>query len=252
MLYNTEGIVVRNIAYGETHAVVTLLTPLGTTACMARGAKKPQSRLAAGVQLCAQGVYSIYQGSGMGNLQQVEVVNTHRKVRERLELAAYAAYFCELVLAIAEDRPRGDKTLYELFSATLSQLSDKPEQAPILARIWETKVLTVLGASPPWSVCVRCGEELTDSYVYSPRDGGFICQSCERQQAPIGAWPVPATAARLLTAFARVPLARLGRVDVSAPTLRALKAVLAAQLRDYAGLSLKSRQVLDSLQIDED
>lgn len=43
-----EGIVIRTRPYGETNKIVTLFTKeAGKITCMARGAKKPASRLAA-------------------------------------------------------------------------------------------------------------------------------------------------------------------------------------------------------------
>ncbi|MCL6547832.1 MAG: DNA repair protein RecO [Alicyclobacillus sp.] len=286
MLYNTEGIVVRTTAYGETHTIVTLLTPSGTVAAMAHGARKPQSRLAAGVQVCTQGIYTIFQRTGMGTLQQLEVVASHRALREHLDLAAYAAYFCELALACAEERPHGHPALYREFAGALAALSAGRHPPALVARMWEAKVLRWLGAAPDWSVCLRCGRSLLqgkegpcsssladparpagpslppspDSAVaraYSPRHGGLICAEClvglgasgeggERDRSA----PVHLVSPRLpnvLHLMARVPWDRLGRLQVSAATARSLSLVLQAQLTDFAGLSLKSRKVLESL-----
>ena len=52
MLIKTEGIVIRTRDYGESHKVVVLFTAeRGKLPLMARGAKKPRSRLGAVTQL---------------------------------------------------------------------------------------------------------------------------------------------------------------------------------------------------------
>lgn len=248
LLYNTEAIVIRSIAYGETHAIVTLLTPAGILSAMARGAKKPQSRLAAGVQLCAEGIYAVYQGRGMGNIQQVEVLNTRRGLRERLDLAAYAAYFCELVQNASEPYPHGSQAVFELFRGALDWLSAPDADASMAARIWEAKVIRIVGASPDWMSCVRCGGILEQNVTYSSVDGGFLCQGCRALvTGEHGLFRVPDATPRVLQTMATVPWRRIREVRLSRSALEAINRILRNQMTDFAGFSLKSRNVLDSL-----
>lgn len=253
MLYNTEAYVIRSIPYGETHAIVTLLTPSGTIAAMARGAKKPQSRLAGGVQLGVKALYTVYQGRGMGNIQQLEVLDSYRQLREQLDLAAYAAYFCELVTSVSEERPNGSEIVYRWFDQALSRLRDGRESASTVARIWEAKVLRLLGASPKWDECIRCGAQLTgNNTLYTVRDGGFICERCFTQEGGErhdmrGVLSVPPSVPKVLEQFRVVPFERIGQVNLGASTLEGIRSVLRYQLADYGGLSLKSREFVDSI-----
>ncbi|MDQ0190470.1 DNA repair protein RecO [Alicyclobacillus cycloheptanicus] len=251
MIYNTEAVVIRSIAYGETHAIVTLLTPNGTVAAMARGAKKPQSRLAAGVQLFVKGMYTLYQNRGMGSLNQVEILDARRPLRENLDLAAYAAYFCELVHAVAEERPHGSHAVYTQFEGALQRLLAEPAMAGVFARVWEAKVLRMSGASPDWTRCVRCTQPLEGTVGYSSTEGGFLCQRCQAADEAVGVRSrlIPASPAlpRALESFSRVPWERLGQIRLSEASRRTLNEILRAQLLDFAGLSLKSRTILESI-----
>ncbi|MCL6442950.1 MAG: DNA repair protein RecO [Alicyclobacillus sp.] len=255
MVFNTEAIVIRSIAYGETHAIVTLLTPEGTVAAMARGGKKPQSRLAAGVQLCSQGVYTLYQRTGMANIQQVEVHHARRMLREQLELAAYAAYFCELVQTVAEERPHGSEAVYRLFMGALDRLLAAPDLATVIARIWEAKIARMLGVAPDWQRCMKCSRELMEHAWYLPEFGGLVCTDCrERMLAsgqirPHNSLSVGPKVPRLLAIMSDVPWAKIGRIALSLQTQQTIGAVLREQLLTYGGLSLRTRNVLDSLEI---
>lgn len=258
VLYNTEAYVIRSIPYGETHAIVTLLTPSGTVAAMARGAKKPQSRLAGGVQLCVKAMYTLYQGRGMGTISQLEVVDSYRHIREQLELSAYGAYFCELVAAVSDERPGGSEAVYRLFGGALDRLRVGQPSAQIVARIWEVKVLRYLGASPRWDECIRCKKPL-DGHApvhYSAMDGGFVCETCRsgvaqtvantgRHQSTL--LPVPAAVPRVLQQFAEIPFERIGEVRLSVATEASIRKVLWFQMVDYGGLNLKSREFVDSI-----
>lgn len=253
MQYNTEAVVIRAIAYGESDSILTLLTPTGTVAAMARGAKKPQSRLAAGAQLCAQGMYAIYQRSGMGNVKQVDLWQTRRGIHEQLELAVHAAYFCELAGISADDRPNGHPAIYRQFVQALDRLMAYPDESAVTARVWETKVLHWLGAAPDWRVCVRCAQPLSSDVLYSATDGGFVCGDCSApamaggQRHPF--LRVAPVMAQILERFEKIPFDRLGTIRIGESTRDALATILRIQLTSFAGLSPKSRTVLDSLNI---
>jgi DNA repair protein RecO (recombination protein O) len=253
LLYNTEAVVIRSIAYGETHAIITLLTPSGRVAAMARGSKRPQSRLAAGIQLCVQGTYVIYQNRGMGNVQQFDLLDARRPLREKLELAAYAAYFCELAGAAAEEYPNGSAGLYHQFVSALDRLIGIENQPVEACRIWEAKVLRALGASPDWEHCVRCGSDCSTSVLYAPSDGGFLCESCSAKlDDRARLMRVTVGIPRLLNQMSDIPFARIGNIRLGEHTRRSLNRVLHMQLSDFAGVSVKSRSVLESLVLDND
>lgn len=249
LLYNTEAIVIRSMPYGETHAIVTLLTPSGLVAAMARGAKKPQSRFAAGVQLCAQGLFTISQRSGMGTIQQLEITQSRRGLRERLDLAAYAAYFCELVQSVTQDRPNGSEAVYNLFSGALDRLQLGQDPPTVVARIWEAKILQWVGANPTWNRCIRCHETIVGPAFYVPREGGMVCDPCHLVDIDFtrSAKAVQAAIPRALEAFSRVPWERIGTLRLSTDSVKLMGSILQLQLQEYAGISPKSRAFLESI-----
>ena len=107
MLNKWEGIIIRSIPYGESNSIVTLYTrEAGKVTAMARGAKKPASRLAAVTQLFTHGSFLIRTGRGMGTLEQGEPIDSMRHIREDLEATAYASYIVEIVDRLTEDNER--------------------------------------------------------------------------------------------------------------------------------------------------
>lgn len=249
MLYNTEAIVVKVFSYGENHAIVNLLTPTGLVAALARGAKKPQSRLAAAIQLCSQGVFSLYQKTGMATVQQAELTESRRALRENLVLAAYAAYFCELVQAVAQERPNGSEGMYRSFEAVLTRLAVRPEESELTSLLWESKILDWLGASPQWDVCVHCRSVGEAVVAYSPKDGGLICRNCVPTYTN-HILVVPPALPRILESFRMTPVAKVGAIRLSTAVKEAAKKVLRWQMSDYGGLKLKSQAFLESLEAD--
>lgn len=243
MLQKCEGIIIRTTDYGETNKVVTMYTrEWGKTGAMARGAKKTNSRLAAITQLLTHGYFLIQKGSGLGTLQQGEVISSLKTIREDIFLTAYASYIAELTDKATEDN-KPNPFLFELLYQTLDYLNEgiDPE---VLMFIYEMKMLNVLGLYPVLDQCSVCGS--TDGHFsFSIREGGFICHRC-LDKDPYH-FKLSQAAARLLRLFYYFDLARLGNVSVKKETKEELKKIISAYYEEYSGLSLKSKKFLKSM-----
>ncbi len=246
MLIKTEGIVIRTRDYGESHKVVVLFTAeRGKLPVLARGAKKPRSRLGAVTQLFTRGQYLCFLGSGMGTLSQGELISSHHGLRSDLLLTATAAYLVELLDRMTEEKDPSP-ALYRLLSSTLDQLEGGTDPE-ILSRIFELKVLEAAGYRPVLDKCAISGSR--DRPVrFSVRQGGFLCSDCLHRDPHT--LPLSETAARLLRLLQRITPDRIGEVRVKEETKAQLERVLRAFIDEYAGIKFKSRPFLDQLRKD--
>ncbi|AKM19720.1 MULTISPECIES: DNA repair protein RecO [Geobacillus] len=248
MFEKCEAIVMRTIDYGETNKIVTLFTrEWGKVAVMARGAKKPSSRLSAVTQPLAYGHYLIRRSRGVGVLHQGELIDSMRALREDLFAAAYAAYIVELTDKSTEEQKR-NPYLFELLRQTLQYMSEGRD-LEIMALIYEMKMLPVLGIPPVLDRCARCGAT-EGSVSFSVKEAGFLCHRCE--EADPHRMPLSPASARLLRLFFHIDLARLGAISVKETTKAELKAVLSAYYDEYAGLSLKAKRFLQQMSVLKD
>ena len=105
MLKQVEGIVLKTQDYGETHKIITIFTKdYGKVSAIARGANKPKSRLSALSQIFIQGHFLIYLTKGLSTVQQGQIVQSHREIREDIIKTAYASYLVELTEKTLEDK----------------------------------------------------------------------------------------------------------------------------------------------------
>ena len=244
MLQKCEGIVIRSTDYGETNKVVTLYTrEWGKIGVMARGAKKPNSRLSAITQLFSHGYYLVQTSSGLGSLQQGEMISSMRSIREDIFLTAYSSYIVELMDKSVEDK-KPNPYLFELLYQTLNYLNEGYDH-DILLNIFEIKMLNVLGLNPTLNQCSVCGR--TDGHFsFSIREGGLICHRClDKDPYHLKLSPV---AVRLLRLFYFFDLSRLGEISVKPETKAELKKVISAYYEEYSGLHLKAKKFLDSME----
>ncbi|MGG5255013.1 DNA repair protein RecO [Neobacillus sp. SM06] len=244
MLQKCEGIVIRTTDYGETNKVVTLYTrEWGKIGVMARGAKKPNSRLSAISQLFTHGNYLVQTGSGLGSLQQGEMITSMRSIREDIFLTAYSSYIVELLEKSVEDK-KPNPYLFELLYQTLHYVNEGYDY-DVMMNIFEMKMLNVLGLNPTLNQCSVCGS--TDGHFsFSIREGGLICHRCFDKD-PYHLKLSPA-AVRLLRLFYFFDLSRLGAISVKPETKAELKKIISAYYEEYSGLHLKTKKFLDSME----
>ncbi|MFW0780517.1 DNA repair protein RecO [Rossellomorea marisflavi] len=243
MLQKCEGIVIRTNDYGETNKIVTVFSrEFGKVGLMARGAKKPNSRLSAISQLFTYGYFMYIKGNGLGTLQQGEMVESLRHIREDLFKTSYATYMVELLDKATEDR-KPNPFLFELVHQSLHYLDDEVDPE-ILVHIFEMKMLPVLGLYPNLDGCSVCGEK-EGTFSFSFRENGFICHRCVHKDSH--ALPLKQGTVKLLRVFYYFDINRLGNVSVKDETKAELKKVIRTYYDEYSGLHLKSRRFLDQM-----
>lgn len=243
MLEKCEGIIIRTTNYGETNKIVTLYTrEWGKVGVMARGAKKPNSRLAAVTQLFTYGYFLVQKSSGLGGLQQGEIISSMRSIKEDIFLTAYASYIVDLTDKSLDDR-KPNPFLFELVYQTLNLINEGYD-AEILVNIFEMKMLNTLGLYPVLNQCTICGHT-EGHFSFSIREGGLICHRC-LEKDPYHLKISPATV-KLLRLFYYLDLSRLGNISVKSETKAELKKVISAYYDEYSGLNLKTKKFLNQM-----
>ncbi|WNS77621.1 DNA repair protein RecO [Bacillus sp. DTU_2020_1000418_1_SI_GHA_SEK_038] len=248
MLEKCEGIIIRTTNYGETNKIVTLYTrEWGKIGVMARGAKKPSSRLAAVTQPFTYGYFLVQRSSGLGSLQQGEMITSMRSIREDIFLTAYASYIVDLTDKGTDDR-KPNPYLFELVFQALN-LVNEGFDAEIIVNIFEMKMLNSLGLYPVLNQCTVCSSA-DGHFSFSIREGGLICHRC-LEKDPYHFKISPATV-KLLRLFYFFDLSRLGNISVKPETKAELKKVINAYYDEYSGLNLKTKRFLNQMAKFED
>jgi len=248
MLVKWEGIIIRSVDYGEASKVITLYTrEHGKVGVMARGAKKPKSRLAAVSQLFTHGYFLCKKGPGTGmpELSQGEILESYKDLRQELMLTAYAAYMAELLDRLTEER-EPNPFLFQLLKNTFRFL-DEGKDAEILCRIYECKMLSVAGLRPQLEACTACGGE-QEPFAISITHGGLLCPNCSGKD-PYAVSVTPGTW-KLLRLFQYFDLERLGDIEVKDSTRSQLRHVLHRFMDEHLQLRLKSWSFLSKMTTD--
>ena len=244
MLEKIEGIVLKTTDYGESNKILTIFSrEKGKFGAVARGAKKPNSRLAAVSQPFTYGYFLCLTGSGMATIQQGEIIDAFKEIKEDLLLAAYASYTIEL-LDKGTDEKKRNPFLFELLYQTLKYYGEGYDPK-IIKNIFEVKMLSVLGYRLVLDGCAHCGNSDVP-YFFSIKEGGLLCHNCLHHD-PHHIKVSPATL-RLLRLFAMLDIHRIGSISVKETTKKELELCISSYYDEYTGLYLKSKKFLQQVE----
>lgn len=238
-----QGIILRTQDYGETHKIVTLLTKeTGKIGAIARGAKKPKSRMAAITQPFVYGEFLIQRGSNLATIQQGEIINSFRPIREDIVKTAYAAYIAELTDKLIDSKLQ-DPFVFPQFLQTISWISEGKD-AEVLSIIYELKMFKKAGIAPVLDRCVRCKSE-EGPFYFSINEGGLLCGQCRNVDPE--AVLLKDNHVRLLQIFDKVDMERVGDISIKPENKRFLRQLIDAYYDRYGGYFIKSKKFLKQL-----
>jgi len=244
LFQKVEGIVLKSIDYGESNKILTIFSrEKGKFGAVARGAKKPTSRLASVSQPFTYAYFLCQIGSSLATIQQGENIDTFKTIKEDLFLTAYASYVVEL-LDKGVDEKSANPYLFELLYETLRHFSEGYDPK-IIKNIFEVKMLGVLGFRPVVTECVSC-HDVDGPFVFSVSEGGILCSNCSVRD-PHHLKVSPNTI-KLLKLFFYIDIKRIGNINVKDITKKELDQCIQSYYDAYSGIYLKTKKFLDSME----
>ncbi|QCR32920.1 DNA repair protein RecO [Lysinibacillus sp. SGAir0095] len=243
MLNKWEGIVLKSRAYGESNKIVTLMTrEAGKITVMARGAKKPTSRLAGVTQTFMHGMYMVQRTSGMGTMQQGEHLASMRHIQTDINATAYASYIVELVDRLVDEGP--EPFAFEVLLQALNAIEEEHDPEAISLFV-DWKLLPYTGVQPILNACASCGS-FDGEFAFSFSQGGFLCHRCFHQDPYI--IRLSPTQLKLIRMFYNVPIDQIGKLELKKGTKQFIKKIVTTIYEEQTGIRLKSRSFIEQLE----
>ncbi len=235
--------VLRKLDYGEADRIFTLLTRThGKVGAIAKGVRKPESKLGPSLELYGHVDVLLAKGRGeLDVLAQVERLPGAR-IEGDVERISHAALIAELAERVCEDRHPVDG-VYELTVMALDELARETDPRRASA-YFLSAALDLLGYAPQLMQCASCGRPLAARpAVFSAAAGGFLCDSCAEPGMPT----VPLAAIKVLRLMASGDIQTYRRLKLESPLIDAIEGVLTSQLEHHLDRRLKSLQFLHEM-----
>lgn len=213
-----EALVLRRRNRGESDRRLSLLTRShGRIEAIARGARKPQSRLAGCSEPLVMGQFELAAGSHATFLRQAQVQSSFPGLRAdlmRLSLAlALTEIFAVFTLGgLTHEEP------FDFLVETLGFLESSTDPRP--AAVWGfLRALEMEGVRPGWLICVDSGEAVRHNPVaVSPTAGGALSEDKAQHYVDVSRVAIEEL----------VALERTSELDAPPPRIRNVNGVLHA------------------------
>lgn len=148
---------------------------------VAKGVKKPKSKLGARMDLLVANKLMLYKGKNLDTICQAEALNTFHKIRSNMDKIFYSLYISEVVSNFGvEDDPCSNE-VFDLLYKALEKIASAQNKTEILLAVikFQLKMMIISGFGIELETCLKCGCELKEDNIYfSSKLGGVICAKC--------------------------------------------------------------------------
>jgi DNA repair protein RecO (recombination protein O) len=210
-LFRDSGVVLRTYRLGEADRIVVFLTEgHGKVRAVAKGVRRTSSKFGGRLESLSHVSLLLWQGRGdLDIVNQVEVIDTFRAVREDLDRVGRGLSMLEVVDQVAQER-HADPRLYAMLVGALRVLADESRDPVLVVPAFFLKVLALEGATPLLDACASCGKPdgEIELVAFDLPEGGALCRACRRGR------PV---SAEVLTLMRRILGGELGGVLAAGP-----------------------------------
>jgi DNA repair protein RecO (recombination protein O) len=247
-IQKSDGILLRRQDLRETSILLTFYTrDFGKIKGIVRGVRGPRACFGGGAfELFALDGIIFYERKGgeIFTISQCDLLNYFNPIRMSLEKLSYAAYMVELLDSVTS---LSDKNS-EVFDLTLNSITllEGISSSKRAARIFEIKLLSLLGLMPNLDQCASCGKKAGSNPRFSLQHGGLICKDClstDRMAVSI----LPGTV-KFMEHIRSSSFERAAMVKVSAEVGRELERLLRRYLDYHIERRLKTIQFIKEIE----
>jgi DNA repair protein RecO (recombination protein O) len=209
--YPLTALVLRKTKLGESDLIVSLLAQDGShIRAVAKGARKPGSKLAARVEPYVTLDLLLHTGKSLEIIQEARTVKARAAIRSDFDRGAAASVVVDVLNTIAVE-VQAEPRLFALADATLDVIEGAPLEAlPQLVTGFILKAMAMHGYRPELAECTGCGGRADGSVTFSMSSGGVLCDACAGSDS--SALQVPAEAVRWLDVLMRSTLAEIAQL----------------------------------------
>jgi DNA repair protein RecO (recombination protein O) len=243
--YQTEAIIIKKTKLGEADRILTLYTPhLGKIQAVAKGVRRPRSKLAGHLELLTHSVVSLARGRNLDTVTGSQTINSFLPLKSDLWLTSCTLYATELVNQFTADHI-ANYPLFQLLLRTMEQLCQNGKKELVL-RYFELHLLDDVGYRPQLHQCVSCQQPLeptTNSFC--PSAGGMLCPNCSPIQ-PLS-YPLSVNAQKVLRLIQNSDYETASRLKIDTKLSQELEEVMSGYLKFLLEREVKSASWLNTL-----
>lgn len=178
----TDAINLKSYNLSESDKIIVMYSKdKGLIRGVAKGVKKPKSKLGARMDLLVANKLMLYKGKSMDRICQADVLNTFTKTRQNMDKIFYSMYITEVVNNFGVEGDPCSSEVYDILYKALDKISEAENFVEIMLSVikFQLKMMQISGFGIEFDTCLCCGEPIKSENMYfSSQMGGIICAEC--------------------------------------------------------------------------
>ena len=176
--FNTDGIVIKTSATGESDLIVWVLTRTrGVIRAFSKGARGMKNKLHSGSSLFSYCNFGFYEKNGVYHVTEADVKDIFFALREDIVKMSLAQYFCEILLKSLPEEQSEEEYLRLMLNSLYCLCENKKPVLQVKA-VFELRTAVLSGYAPPIHACAVCGAYQTVPMYFNCMTGELLCASC--------------------------------------------------------------------------
>ncbi len=180
--FTTNTINLKSYSLSESDKIIVMYSKeKGLIKGVAKGIKKPTSKLGGRMDLLVANKMMLNKGRTLDTICQAEALNTFFNLRNDINKIFFAMYCSEIVANFGVENDPNSEDIYNLFYTFLEYISNAKtkEQSMLAVLKFQLKIMDITGYSTELNNCVKCTKPVQDENIYfSIEQGGIICPEC--------------------------------------------------------------------------
>ena len=180
----TDAINLKSYNLSECDKIVVMYSrEKGLIKGVAKGCKKPKSKLGARMDMLVANTLMLCKGRNLDTICEAKALNTFKENRQDLDKLFYSMYVSEIVHNFGVEGDPCSEEIYDLFYKALEKISKSDEKKNVLIAIikFQLKIMQISGFGVELDTCLCCKEQiLAEDMYFSSKMGGVICEECNQ------------------------------------------------------------------------
>ena len=181
-LYTTNAININSYNLSENDKIVVMYSKdNGIIRCVAKGVKKPKSKLGGRMDLLINNNLVLSKGKNLDVVSQAEVINGFKNIRLDFTRLGLAIYCAELIGIFGVENDPNSELIYRLLLDTLGKINETSGKSNLLPVVFDfqLELMNITGYKLALDYCSCCGKPYKKGeFRFSVSSGGVICNSC--------------------------------------------------------------------------
>ena len=178
----TDAINLKSYNLSESDKIIVMYSKeKGLIRGVAKGVKKPKSKLGARMDALVANKLMMYKGKNLDTICEAQSLNTFKNNRQCMDKLFYSMYVSEIINNFGvEDDPNSGE-IYDLLYKALEKIANAKDKKDSLIGLikFQLKFMQIAGFGVELDSCLCCREQiLAENMYFSSKMGGVICKEC--------------------------------------------------------------------------